>query len=73
MVQHVNRAFDKRDVALRVDVGERPPDRFGVVLHVYVFVKNDNALGKHHLAQAPKRVHDFERMAGVALLDADQC
>ena len=44
---------------------------FGEVLHVAVFVDDDDALGEHGLAHGPDAVHDFARVAGVALADGD--
>src|ERR1043165_4396605 len=45
---------------------------FTDVLHVYVLVDHDDALGEHGLTHRPDSVHDFARLPGIRLADRDQ-
>ena len=41
------------------------------ILHVDVFIDDDDALGEHGLAQRPDRVHHLAGLSRVRLLDRD--
>ena len=71
MVERVDRAERELDVALGVDVVGGAEGDFGEVVHVAVFVDDDDALGEHGLAHGPDAVHDFAGVAGVGLFDRD--
>ena len=45
------------------------PRHFTHVLHVDVFVDDDDRLGEHELTEAPERVHDLARVPRESLVD----
>ena len=68
MVEHVGGAFGHDDVARRVHVGADAECHFAQVADVHVGVHDDDALGEHHLAHAPKAVHQLHGMVGELFL-----
>ena len=69
VVEGVDGAEGELDVALGVDVVGGAESDFGEVLHVAVFVDDDDAFGEHGLAHGPDAVHDFAGVAGVGFFD----
>src|SRR5262245_16164339 len=57
MIEHIDRAQHKLDIAFRVDVIEYFPGDFSRVLHIYLFINDHDAFGKHGLSQSPDCVH----------------
>ena len=68
VVEGVDGAEGELDVALGVDVIGDAENDFADVLHVAVFIDDDDALGEHGLTERPDGVHHLARVAGIALL-----
>src|SRR5499425_1141518 len=72
VVEHVYGPQHELNVAFGIDVVQHFPDDLSRVLHVHVFIDDDDAFGEHRLAQSPDRVHDLARVAGVLFAYRDQ-
>jgi hypothetical protein len=72
VIERIDGAEHELNVALGVDIVERLPRDFAVILHIHVFVDDDDHLGEHRLAGAPDRVHHLSSVTRVALTDGDQ-
>src|SRR5437016_14453645 len=70
MIQDVSGPFSENRVPLRIGVRAQTEHHVTGVVNVYVRVHDHDVLGEHHLAHAPKAVHDFEGLHWVALPDA---
>src|SRR5437868_10179578 len=71
MVKGVNRAEGELNVALGINVVERLERDLGDVLHIHVFVHDDDALGEHGLSERPDGIHHLAGLPGIGLLDGD--
>ena len=72
MVQHIDRAFHYRDIALRIDVAADIEKHLLDVLDIHVFVNDDDDFAKHELSQSPQAVHDFLRMERIAFVNGNE-
>ena len=52
-------------------MGAHDPGDLAHVVHVHVFVDDDDGFREHQLAEAPERAHDLPGVAGIALVDRD--
>src|SRR5580704_3493531 len=71
VVERVDGAERELDVAFRIDVVEDLQRDLADVLHVHIFVDDEDALGEHGLSQRPDGVHDFAGLAGIGLADGN--
>src|SRR5579863_85270 len=71
MVERIDRTEGELDVALRIDVVEDLQCHIGQILHVNIFIHDDDALREHGLSERPDGIHHFARLTGVRLLDRD--
>src|SRR5947208_10297274 len=65
VVERINRPQRELDVALGIDVVEHFQRDIGYVLHVDVFIHDDDAFREHRLAERPDGVHHFARLTRV--------
>ncbi len=72
MVKHVGGAFGEEAVALGVGVGAKAKEHFAGVVDVHIVIHDHEVLGEHHLAHAPKAVHDFVSLHRVGFTNADE-
>src|SRR5438309_5030221 len=71
VVERIDRSERELYVALGSDVVEDLQGDIADVLHVDVFVHDDDALGEHRLAERPDCVHYFACLARIGLPDRD--
>ena len=72
MVERVDRAQRKLNVAFGIDMVQNLERDLADVLHVHILVNHDDALSEHRLPQRPDGVHHFAGLAGIGLFDGDQ-
>jgi len=65
VVERVHGAERELDIALRINVVESFERDVANILHIDIFIHNDDAFGEHRLPQRPDGVHYFARLPRV--------
>jgi hypothetical protein len=71
MVERIYRTERELNVALRVYVIENLERDVGNVLHIHIFVDDDDAFCKHGLAERPDGIHHFACLSRIGLANGD--
>ena len=66
------RAVYGKGVSNRVHVGAEAPGGLAVIVNIDVFVKYNDKLGKHHLAETPQGQGGFSRLPRVLFVNSDK-
>src|SRR5579872_1079758 len=69
MVERIDRSKSELDVPLRVDMIKDFERHVGEILHINIFVNDNDAFRERSLSERPDRVHYLTRLAWVRLLD----